>query len=174
MEFDKENLENFYELEVLNERFSRKLKTTLCEVVLKFKNLNNLDLIESLEALELILNDCVKKITEKCHQMDFIRFVLESDHLKEAIQIPYLKLSDFEASAILDRVEAVLQSNDFLSLDESLKITFIRTEYPGVGGGDRKGLVKSRGVCSMTDFISNKRCLLNIKDALFDHRFVLN
>ena len=159
MEETRENLRDYYELEVVRDRFSRTLKTSLCEVILKFKDLSHLDLIESLQILEEILNECVSRISEQCEEADLVRFVLETDRLESAIQIP-----SFDASVIMDRIEAVLQSHEFISLDDSLKITFIRTEYPGIGGRTTKGIAKSRGLSKISNFIKSKRCLMNISD----------
>ena len=164
MELTRENLRNFYELEVIRDRFSRTLRTSLCEVILKFKDLSHLNLIESLEILEDILNDCVTRISEKCEEADYVRFVLEMDRLETPIQIPYLKLESFDASVIMDRIECVLQSHEFIGLDDQLKITFVRTEYPGTGGRTTKGITKSRGLSKIGNFIKNKRCLMNIPD----------
>ena len=168
------DLSNHYSLKYVKNRHSKKLNTSVSEIVLHFKGLENLDFVSSIEILELILHDAVAEITSKCKDYDYVPFCLTTPRLKNgAIQLSYQRLDNFSSDMIMDRIEAVLQSQDFLSLDDELTITFVHTPVPEPGGGPdqsvkMRGFQNRRGLINLSCFLKQKKCIIDTKGKVPD------
>ncbi|XP_041465845.1 uncharacterized protein LOC121416344 isoform X2 [Lytechinus variegatus] len=123
---------------------------------------------EVLSYIASSLEELRQMLLEGTSQRDYVRLVLVSDQLNIPIAFPWSTVRDFDISAILDRIERVLNSNQDFMLKPGFTIRFHHVVNP-VGGYRRKmdGLaddeacLRKRSIITVPSSIEDKTCFAN-------------
>ena len=132
---DAEPEQDFYEIESTRKHESKKFQMTATDHTVRFTNVvSDLDLIESYERTQKILEQLLNDVTEGMDERDQVRFVLRSDQLDTPISIPFMPLIQLTPERVFSQIERVVQSNRDFRLNDTVTVDIIHVETPQGSG----------------------------------------
>ena len=124
---------------------------TATDHIIRFNTvLSELDLLESYERTQAIVQHILKDVTRDMNEKDQVRFVLRSEQLDLPISIPFIPLAQLTTERVFSQIERVIQSNRDFRLNDTVTVDIIRVEEPQGGTSNGK----------------SKRTTLNIREYL--------
>ena len=152
---DAEPEQDFYVIESSKKTKSKKFRMTATDHTIRFTNVaSDLDLIESYERTQKILEQLLNDVTEGMNERDQVRFVLRSTQLDTPISIPFMPLIQLTPERVFSQIERVVQSNRDFRLNDTVTVDIIHVEAPQGSG-------------------RSKRTILNIKEYLHKKKSVI-
>lgn len=120
---------------------------------------------EIIEYIRLSLSELRTLLLQDTQERDYVRLVLVSDQLNIPIAFPWAMVRDFDISAILERIERVLNSNQEFLLNPGFTIRFHHVQNP-LGGYTRKmdalpddvASIKKRSIITVPSCKVEKTC----------------
>ena len=150
---------DFYEKESVTKHKSKKFRMTATDHTIRFNNvLNELDLIESYERTQAIIEHLLNDVTQDMNEKDQVRFVLRSEQLDTPISIPFMAVEQLTTERVFSQIERVIQSNRDFRLNDTVTVDIIHVEAPQ-GSGRSK-----RDVLNIKEYLHKKRSIVTIKN----------
>ena len=150
---------DFYEKESVTKHKSKKFRMTATDHTIHFNNvLNELDLIESYERTQAIIEHLLNDVTQDMNEKDQVRFVLRSEQLDTPISIPFMSVEQLTTERVFSQIERVIQSNRDFRLNDTVMVDIIHVEAPQ-GSGRSK-----RTVLNIRDYLHKKKSVITIKN----------
>ena len=117
---------DFYEKESVTKHKSKKFRMTATDHTIRFNNvLNELDLIESYERTQAIIEHLLNDVTQDMNEKDQVRFVLRSEQLDTPISIPFMPVEQLTTERVFSQIERVIQSNRDFRLNDTVMVDII-------------------------------------------------
>ena len=158
---DAEPEQDFYEIESTKKYTSKKFQMTATDHMVRFTNVvSDLDLIESYERTQKILEQLLNDVTEGMDERDQVRFVLRSDQLDTPISIPFMPLIQLTPERVFSQIERVVQSNRDFRLNDTVTVDIIHVEAPQGSGKSRR----KRDILDIREYLHQKRSVVTIKN----------
>ena len=112
-----------------------------------------------LNAMGEMLETFLQEIKSQMQTRDFVRLVIISPELREAIGLPWAMVQDLDVEAILELIEKVLQSNQQFYLHSGVRIVVRHVKNPkgGKGGAAHK-------ILDNDAFCAAKRGIIRVKN----------
>ena len=150
---------DFYEKESVTKHKSKKFRMTATDHTIRFNNvLNELDLIESYECTQAIIEHLLNDVTQDMNEKDQVRFVLRSEQLDTPISIPFMPVEQLTTERVFSQIERVIQSNRDFRLNDTVMVDIIHVEAPQ-GSGRSK-----RTVLNIREYLHKKKSVITIKN----------
>ena len=151
---------DFYEIESVKKHHSKKFGMTATDHTIRFNTLlGELDLVESYERTQAIIQHILNDVTRDMNEKDQVRFVLRSDQLDLPISIPFMPLAQLTAERVFSQIERVIQSNQDFRLNDTVTVDIIRVEEPQ--GGASIGRHK-RNIVNIREYLKKKKSVITI------------
>jgi hypothetical protein len=130
----------YFTIERISERYSRKLRTHIWDYLITFKNL-----VGAEHLIKDILRDIITKVTEAAaNPNSYMRLVLSSPSLAYPISLPFSHCSSITADLLLTRIENVVNSNETFVLDEGIRMNVISVDALVFAGSSIGGVRKRK------------------------------
>ena len=150
---------DFYELESVTKHKSKKFRMTATDHTIRFNNvLSELDLIESYERTQAILEHLLNDVTRDMNGKDQVRFVLRSDQLDTPISLPFMAAEQLTPERVFSQIERVIQSNRDFRLNDTVTIDIIHVEAPQGSGRSKRTTLNIR------EYLHKKGSVITIKN----------
>ena len=150
---------DFYELESVTKHKSKKFRMTATDHTIRFNNvLSELDLIESYERTQAILEHLLNDVTRDMNGKDQVRFVLRSDQLDTPISLPFMAAEQLTTEKVFSQIERVIQSNRDFRLNDTVTIDIIHVEAPQGSGRSKRTTLNIR------EYLHKKGSVITIKN----------
>ena len=114
---------NHYTLRQIASRNVHKFSTTATDYLLLLNVQSEEQLL--LEQLDNIFDSLVDEMTTGIADNDLVRFVLQSRSLDYLISLPFMPRHELKAERIMGEVQRVLQSNEQVSLQDSMQLHLV-------------------------------------------------
>ena len=158
---DEEPQQDYYEIQTVRKRYSKKFGMTATDHTVRFNNsLHDVDLLESQERTHAIFHHLLEDVTPGMNPNDQVRFILRSDQLQTPISIPFLPVEKLTTEKVLSHVEKVIQSNEDFRLNDTVTIDIIHVETPQ---GSGKSRVK-RDIVNIREYLKKKGSVVSINN----------
>jgi len=146
----------FYELELYKEKILKKnmAKEVIYQIKIK-DNWRNKRIKDVMSQLRKMFDDLIKKASEGLLPDDFIRLYLNQRNLYKPIVLPPTRVNQVNAERMIRNIEGVLQSEENLTMDDSLEMHIATVKVPRVG--TKVPVMGSQSV-------SQKRSMVRIKN----------
>ena len=152
---------DFYELESVTKHKSKKFRMTATDHTIRFNNvLSELDLIESYERTQAILEHLLNDVTRDMNGKDQVRFVLRSDQLDTPISLPFMAAEQLTTEKVFSQIERVIQSNRDFRLNDTVTIDIIHVEAPQGSGRSKRTTLNIR------EYLHKKGSVITIKKTM--------
>ena len=156
---DAEPEQDFYVIESSKKTKSKKFRMTATDHTIRFTNVaSDLDLIESYERTQKILEQLLNDVTEGMNERDQVRFVLRSTQLDTPISIPFMPLIQLTPERVFSQIERVVQSNRDFRLNDTVTVDIIHVEAPQ-GSGRSK-----RTILNIKEYLHKKKSVIAIQN----------
>ena len=150
---------DFYEKESVTKHKSKKFRMTATDHTIRFNNvLNELDLIESYERTQAIVEHLLNDVTRDMNGKDQVRFVLRSDQLDTPISLPFMDAEQLTPERVFSQIERVIQSNRDFRLNDTVTIDIIHVEAPQGSGRSKRTTLNIR------EYLHKKGSVITIKN----------
>ena len=150
---------DFYEKESVKKHMSKKFRMTATDHTIRFKNtVSELDLIESYERTQAILEHLLNDVTQDMNYQDQVRFVLRSEQLDTPISMPFMPVVQLTPERVFSQIERVIQSNRDFRLNDTVTVDIIHVEAPQGSGRSKRTILNIR------DFLHKKGSIITIQN----------
>ena len=150
---------DFYEKESVTKHKSKKFRMTATDHTIRFNNvLSELDLIESYERTQAILDHLLKDVTRDMNGKDQVRFVLRSEQLDTPISLPFMGAEQLTPERVFSQIERVIQSNRDFRLNDTVTVDIIHVEAPQGSGRSKRTTLNIR------EYLHKKGSVIIIKN----------
>ena len=153
----EETEQDFYVKEGVKKHHSKKFRLTATDHTIRFNNnVDNLDLLQSIERTYQIFEHILNDVTEGMNEKDQVRFVLRSDQLETPISIPFMPLHQLTPERVFSHVQRVVQSNRDFRLNDTVNVDIIHVEAPQGSGR------KPRNIVNIREYLHKKRTVITV------------
>ena len=150
--------ERFYTISEARQVKSKKFRTTAMDYSVRFKGLEDLDVVRQSLNVRIIFDQLLNDITGGMSENDLIRFVLRTEQLDKPISLPFMPVSKLTPERLYSQVERVVQSHQEFRLDQSVIVDIVHVEMPE-GKGKRK-----RDTIDLESYLESKRSVIRIRN----------
>ena len=148
-----------YEKESVTKHKSKKFRMTATDHTIRFNNvLSELDLIESYERTQAILEHLLNDVTQDMNEKDQVRFVLRSEQLDTPISLPFMPVVQLTTERVFSQIERVIQSNRDFRLNDTVTVDIIHVEAPQGSGRSKRTTLNIR------EYLHKKGSVVTIKN----------
>ena len=150
---------DFYQKESVTKHMSKKFRMTATDHTIRFNNvLSELDLIESYERTQAILEQLLNDVTRDMNGKDQVRFVLRSEQLDTPISLPFMAAEQLTPERVFSQIERVIQSNRNFRLNDTVTVDIIHVEAPQGSGRSKRTTLNVR------EYLHKKGSVIIIKN----------
>ena len=150
---------DFYQKESVTKHMSKKFRMTATDHTIRFNNvLSELDLIESYERTQAILEQLLNDVTRDMNGKDQVRFVLRSEQLDTPISLPFMAAEQLTPERVFSQIERVIQSNRDFRLNDTVTVDIIHVEAPQGSGRSKRTTLNVR------EYLHKKGSVIIIKN----------
>ena len=153
--------EDFYVKESVKKTKSKKFGMTATDYTLRFNNtVTELDLIESYQRTQAIIEHLLNDVTGGMNEQDQVRFVLRSDQLDTPISMPFMSVAQLTPERVFSQIERVIQSNRDFRLNDTVTVDIIHVESPRGGGRSKR----KRDILNIKEYLHQKKNIITIQN----------
>ena len=149
----------YFTIQRIRERYSRKLKTSIWDYLITFKNLAGAE-----HLIKDIFTGIIAVVTAAAPNPhnNYMRLILSSPSLSFPISLPFAHTSDITADLLLTRIANVMNSNETFVLDDGIRLNVFSVESLVFAAGTVGG-VRKRKIIPLNRWGSRKKSIITIK-----------
>ncbi|XP_071476164.1 uncharacterized protein [Diadema antillarum] len=153
-----EESQNFYHVSKVSHRRVKKYNANLTDYTVSFNSVNQFGpMIEMIPRVRDMFGNIVDELLVGVRERDMVRIVFNAPQLERPVQLPFVRRDQLDHDMLAARIEAVLQSNEEISLDENVALNVLHMEMPEGGGRAKRYLETAQRLIK-------KRCIIQIID----------
>ncbi|XP_030840510.1 uncharacterized protein LOC105442037 isoform X1 [Strongylocentrotus purpuratus] len=142
----------------VSQKHVRKYNANVTDYTVSFQPIeNNGPMIEMMPRVNEMFENIIEEMVEGVNDRDFVRIVFNSPQLDRPISMPFVRRDQMNHEAFATKLENTIQSNDKVSLDETVSFNILHMAMPNGGGSNVKCL-------TIEETLSRKRCIIRMKN----------
>ncbi|XP_030830169.1 uncharacterized protein LOC115919853 isoform X1 [Strongylocentrotus purpuratus] len=142
----------------VSQKHVRKYNANVTDYTVSFQPIeNNGPMIEMMPRVNEMFENIIEEMVEGVNDRDFVRIVFNSPQLDRPVSMPFVRRDQMNHEAFATKLENTIQSNDKVSLDETVSFNILHMAMPNGGGSNVKCL-------TIEETLSRKRCIIRMKN----------